>query len=148
MKRTVLLGVFLLAAAAFADDADQRAKLDGSWQAEAASSKDASSYVLQRSDDGMHVSGTASGKTVVDFNCKMAEECDIKDAGHHAKVTIYFNGPKLIENETIGSRVVRRRFTVVGDGNQMQVEVIPIEPEGKTETITFHRVVATDAAKR
>jgi hypothetical protein len=147
MKRTVLFGVLLLAVALFADDADQRAKLDGSWRAESANSKDASSYVLERSDDGMHVTGTSGAKTIVDFNCKMGQECPIKDAGHNAKVTIYFNGPKLVENETIGSRVVRRRFTVVGDGNEMQVEVIPIEPEGKTETIVFHRA-ANEAAKR
>jgi hypothetical protein len=45
-----------------------------------------------------------------------------------------------VETETIGSRVVKRRFAVTGDGDKMELEVIPIEPEGKTETVVFKRV--------
>jgi hypothetical protein len=147
MIRIVTISLLVLASAALADDYEQRSKLTGSWQIETTGAKEASSWILQPLPDGMHIAGSDGGKTVVAFDCKMAQECDIKDSGHHAKVTMYFNGPKLVENETIGSRVIRRRFTVTGDGNTMQLEVIPIEPEGKTETIVFKRVAA-EAAKQ
>jgi hypothetical protein len=144
MIRIATMGILFMAAVALADDSDQRAKLTGSWQ-EASDAKEA--WVLQPLPDGMHITSSSGGKTVVEVECKMAQECDIKDSGHHAKVMMYFNGPKLVTTETIGSRIVKRRFTVTGDGNTMELEVIPIEPEGKTETITFKRV-ATEAAKR
>jgi hypothetical protein len=148
MIRIVTMSVLVLAAAALADDYEQRSKLTGSWQVETTGAKEAaSSWILQPLPDGMHIAGSSGGKTLVEFDCKMAKECDIKDSGRHAKVTMYFNGAKLIENETIGSRVIRRRFTVTGDGNMMELEVIPIEPEGKTETIVFKRVT-TEAAKQ
>ena len=93
----------------------------------------------------MRISGTDEGKVIVDVNCKMAQECKIKDEGHNATVMMYFNGPKLVENETIGSRIIRKRYSVTDDGNTMQIEVIPIEPEGKTEVIVFKRAAAQSA---
>lgn len=146
MIRIVIMGALVLASAALADDYEQRSKLMGSWQVEAADAKDASSWTLQSSPDGMHIAGSEGGKTVVEVDCKMGQECDIKDAGHRAKLTMYFNGGKLVQNETIGSRVIRRRFTVLDDGT-MQVELIPLEPEGKTETVVFKRV-PDEAAKK
>jgi hypothetical protein len=145
MIRIVGIGVLVLGACALASDEDQRAKLTGSWQIQTEGSREASAYTLQPSDDGMRISGTDAGKVVIEVDCKMAQECDIKDAGHHAKVMMYFNGPKLVVNETIGSRVVRKRYSVADDGT-MQLEVIPIEPEGKTEVIVFKRAT-TQAAK-
>jgi hypothetical protein len=132
--------VLVLTGMALADDDAQRDKLTGSWQMQSAGAKEASTWVVQRSADAIHMAGSNGAKTLVEFDCKMAQECDIRDSGHHARVTIYFSGPKLIETETIGSRVVKRRFTVTGDGNTMELEVIPIEPEGKTETVLFKRV--------
>jgi hypothetical protein len=140
------MSILVLAAVVLADDSEQRAKLTGSWQ-ETGDAKVASSWTLQPLPDRMHIASSNGSKTVVEFDCKLAQECDIKDSGHHAKVMMYFNGPKLVETETMGSRIVKRRFTVTGDGNTMELEVIPIEPDGKTETIVFKRV-ATEAAKQ
>src|SRR5581483_6043751 len=123
MLRSGILGLTLVAACALAQD-DMRGKLTGSWQADNPAGGEVTAYVLQPIDDGMHISGTNAGKTVVEFDCKMARECQIKDAGHKATLMMYFNGDKLVANETIGSRVVRKRFSVTGDGNTMQVEVI------------------------
>lgn len=144
MIRIAAMGILALAAVALADDSDQRAKLTGSWQ-ESSEAKEA--WVLQPSPGGMHITSSSGGKTVMEIDCKMAQDCDIKDSGHHAKVMMYFNGPKLVETETMGSRIVKRRFAVTGDGNTMELEVIPIEPDGKTETIVFKRVT-TEAAKQ
>jgi hypothetical protein len=147
MIRIVIAGLLVLAAAGLADDDEQRAKLEGSWQLQTEGAKEASAYVLQRSEDGMKISGTSDGKTVVDMDCKFAQECSVKDFGHKAKVTMYFNGPHLVQTETIGSRIIRRRYTVTGDGNTMELEIIPIDPDGKAETVVFKRV-STDTAKQ
>jgi hypothetical protein len=146
MTRIATMSILVLATVALADDSEQRAKLTGSWQVETSGANEASSWVLRPLPDGMHIANSSGGKTVVEFDCKMAQECDIKDSGHHAKLMMYFNGPKLVATETVGSRIVKRRFTVTGDGNTMELDVIPIEPEGKTETIVFKRVT-TEAAK-
>lgn len=138
MIRTVILGVLIFGVCAIADDADQRAKLTGSWQIQTQGANVPSTYTLKPVDDGIQISGAEGGKVVVDVNCKMAQNCKIKDAGHSATVMLYFNGPKLVENETIGSRVVRKRFSITDD-NTMQLEIIPIDPEGKTEVVTFKR---------
>lgn len=147
MTRFIFAGVLLTCVCALADDSELRSKLAGSWQLQTAGAKEASSYTLQPQDNGMHISGSEGAKTVVDFDCKMGQECEIKDAGHRAKVMMYFNGAKLVETETIGSRVVKKRYTVTGDGNTMELEVIPLEPEGKTETMVFKRAT-TEAAKQ
>ena len=144
MIRIATMSILVLAAAALADDSDQRAKLTGSWQ-EPSDVKEA--WVLQPLPGGMRLTSSSGGKTVMEIDCKMGQDCDIKDSGHHAKVMMYFNGPKLVETETMGSRIVKRRFAVTGDGNTMELEVIPIEPDGKTETIVFKRV-ATETAKQ
>ncbi len=149
MIRFVTVGLLFLAVAAWGDDATQRDKLTGSWRVDNpnANASEPSNWVLQPSTEGVHMAASNGAKPLMEFDCKMAQECEIKDAGHRAKVMIYFNGPKLIETETMGSRIVKRRFTVTGDGNTMELEVIPIEPQGKPETVVFKRV-PTQAAKQ
>jgi hypothetical protein len=71
----------------------------------------------------------------------------VKDAGRHAKVTFYFNGAKLVQLETRGSKVVKRRFSVDDQGDSMEVEEIPVVPEGKTVIEQFKRVQASAAQK-
>ncbi len=46
---------------------------------------------------------------------------------------MWFLGPKLVQLET-------RRFSVTDQGDVMQVELIPISPGGKPETVKFRRV--------
>jgi CheY-like chemotaxis protein len=64
--------------------------------------------------------------------------------GERAKVTMYYNGPRLVQYETRGSHVTKRRFTITGeDGNTLEVETMPISPPGKAETIRFKRQPAS-----
>jgi hypothetical protein len=59
-------------------------------------------------------------------------------------VSLWFNGPKLVELETRGSEVVKRRFEIIsqGDGANevMEMELIPIVPSEKTQTFRYKRV--------
>jgi hypothetical protein len=42
--------------------------------------------------------------------------------------------------ETKGNLVLKRRFSITGDGDTMDLETIPIAPPGKVETSHFRRV--------
>jgi hypothetical protein len=48
----------------------------------------------------------------------------------------------LVELETTGSEVVKRRFKVTGDRDTMDLETIAIAPAAKDETTHFKRVSA------
>lgn len=136
MKR---LFVFVFVAAgftAFADDLADRDKLAGSWQ-----SPDGERWVLDSKADSVHISEFDHDRKVSEFECNtLGRECAVKDGGKSAKVTMYFNGPKLVVLETRGSEVVKRRFQ--SNGDQLEVETMPLVPQGKTETAKLSRAAA------
>src|ERR1700680_4709132 len=48
-----------------------------------------------------------------EIECKpTGAECEGTASGKKAKVTMYFNGPTLVQLETVGSDVIKRQFTV------------------------------------
>ena len=53
---------------------------------------------------------------------------------------MWFNGPRLVELETHGSEVIKRRFRALEKDGAMEIEVIPISPNGKTETVQLQRI--------
>jgi hypothetical protein len=59
--------------------------------------------------------------------------------GHDAKVSLWYNGPKLVEMVTEGAHAVKRRYAVSADGANLGVEIIPVVPEGRPETLTLLR---------
>jgi hypothetical protein len=127
------------------DDAD-RAKLVGTWQAEKGA--DAVSWVLAVQGNSMKVTQFDGGSKVAEFVCGTdGSPCEIQAAGKRATVSMWFNGPKLVELETKGSDVVERRFSPVSDAGGMQLEVVPIAPSGETQTLKFKRSTPA-AAKR
>ena len=78
-------------------------------------------------------------RKVMDFECStQGKECEIKDSGKSAKVSLWYNGPTLVELETKGNEVVKRRFAAAPQ-DSLSVEVIPVQPDGKTETVHFRR---------
>src|SRR3954453_19548273 len=123
---------------------DARAKLWGSWKADGnASSSEA--WELRDADGTLHMMRTESDrKNEVECNV-MGRECKIKLLdGKPATVSFYFNGPKLVEWEKAGDKVVRRRFTAV-DGDTLEVETTSIVPSGKPETTHLKRVADSAA---
>jgi hypothetical protein len=108
--------------------------LAGSWE-----SPDGVRWVLNsKGDDAIHVSEFDHERKVAEFECNtIGKECDVKDGGKAAKVTMYFNGPMLVMMETRGSDVVKRRFRA--DGDLLEVDTMPIVPAGKTETAKLAR---------
>ena len=136
----VTLSALLLATSAFGDDDSSRAKLLGRWQQSDGNGEAKSTWNLESSGDSMRVSSYNGSQTVADFECNtVGKECTIEDAGRPSKVSMWFNGPKLVELETRGAQIVKRRFSITGDGDTMNLETIPIVPPAKVETTHFKR---------
>jgi hypothetical protein len=132
--RLAAMGAVLILVAA----ADQRDKLIGKWQP-AGAKDEGESWALETVGDALRISHSVKQKTeAIECNI-MGKDCEVKLGGHKAKVSMWFNGDMLVEMETRGAEVVKRRFKVAGD-DTMKMEVMPIVPEGKTETLEFKRV--------
>ena len=137
----IALSALLLASTAIADDDSSRAKLMGRWQVDGTGETKSSWDLEEGLADSIHVANTSGAQTIAEFECNtMGKECAVKDAGRKSKVAMWFNGPKLVEMETKGNQVVKRRFNITGDGDTMDIETIPIAPAGKVETSHFKRV--------
>jgi hypothetical protein len=132
--------LLLLAGSAAAADDAVRAKLTGKWEQSDGSGETKSTWTLKELGDSIHVTQSNARGTIVEFDCNTGgKECEIKRAGHKSKVSLWFNGPKLVEMETSGTEVVKRRFAVTGNGETMDLETIPLVPTGQTETTHFKR---------
>jgi hypothetical protein len=100
----------------------------------------ASSWTFSTAHDSIQVTEAEDGKKVTDFACGTeGKPCEVKTGGKKATVSMWFNGSQLVEMETKGSDVVKRRFKILPQGDAMKMEVIPIVPSGKTETFQFKR---------
>jgi len=139
---TMVFAGLLLGFSAFADDAADRVKLGGAWQVEnPAGGQTAAMWTLLEKGDSIHVIHAEGARTIADFECNTeGKECAIKDSGKQGKVSMWFSGAKLVELETRGSEVVKRRFSISGQGEKMELEVIPIVPTGDTAKIVFKRI--------
>jgi hypothetical protein len=138
----IALSTLLLASTALADDDSSRARLMGKWQQIDGDGEARSTWGLEEgSADSIHVTNSSGAQILTEFECNtVGKECVVKDAGRKSKVSMWFNGPKLVELETRGAQVLKRRFSITGDGDTMDIEIIPIAPAGKVETSHFKRV--------
>jgi hypothetical protein len=133
----LILSIAALGGAAFADTSDDRSKLSGSWQA-----KDGSGdmWVIEENGDAIRMSNAKGAEKATEIECNtVGRECELKRDGKKGTVSIYFNGPKLVELETRGSEVVKRRFAVTQNGDTLEVEVIPVVPDGNPKKLDYVR---------
>lgn len=138
----LLVAATAFAAQAYAADDQNHAKLAGTWQVEQGSAVEGgSTWTFQEKSDAIHIT-TAQGATkLADFDCNTeGRDCTVLESGKKVKVSMWFAGPMLVELETRGSDVVKRRFGISGQGDTLEMEVIPVVPQGKTEQVTLRRV--------
>jgi hypothetical protein len=146
---SITVSTLLLAGSALSVEDAVRAKLTGKWEQGDGVGENKTTWTLKESGDSMHVTNTSLTATVEDFDCNtLGKECDIKHAGHKSKVSVWFNGAKLVELETTGNQVVKRLFTVTGNGDTMDLETIPLVPSGPSETTHFKRAVQSTSSDR
>ena len=67
-----------------------------------------------------------------DYRCStMGRDCDAGDSTLVTKVSMYYNGPKLVAIERMGKdsdTVQRRTYTLADDGNSLTIEIAQIVP--------------------
>jgi len=127
--------LFACAVAAGDDDAD-RGRLIGKWQP--AGREGAELWLLETVGDSLRISHSLGQKTD-QIQCNiMGKDCEATVGGRKTKVSLWFNGAMLVEMETRGTDVTKRRFRVT-DEDRLKLEVIPIVPAGKTEVAEYKR---------
>jgi hypothetical protein len=130
----VLLAV---AVSGIAGDEGERQNLVGSWVSE---NEPASGWTIGNNNDTFQIKENQGVSTIAEYVCKAdGHDCQVKIAGKKATVSMWFNGPKLVQMETQGTSIVKRRFTALPQGEAIEVETIPIVPSGKPETVRFRR---------
>jgi hypothetical protein len=138
--RVVGLAALALGVSAFAGDAEW-AKLMGAWESQGGTDNAArATWLLEPKGGAVHVTYLQGSQKLAEFECDTSgRECAGKAEGHSAKISLYFNGPTLVELETKGPEVIKRRFAVAGTGEEMDVELIPVVSKSKAETVHFKR---------
>jgi hypothetical protein len=141
----VTLIALVFAAFALADAQADRAQLMGTWQSDG-NEGTKTSWTLQETGETIHMVNASDAQTVENFECNTdGKECSIKHGGHPSKVSIWFNGSKMVELETTGGQVVKRRFSITGNGESMELETIPVSAGGSTEVTKFKRVSSVNS---
>ena len=141
-----LTGLIGAAGVCLADDGADSTKLAGIWDLDGGGGKN--TWKLEGTQVGVHFAYTRGGQKVADFECNTTgKECSVRMDGKSAKVSVYFNGPRLVMLETRGDTIVKWRFGAVSEGQELEVETIPITPGGKTETLRFKRAEEQAASR-
>jgi hypothetical protein len=134
------LSALVLGGSALAGDDPGRDRLMGTWQQNEGNGESKYTWTLESLGGSIHVTNSNGTQTIAEFKCNtVGKECASKDAGRSSKVSVWFNVPKLVELETRGTQVLKRRFSTTGDGDIMDLETIPVVP-GKSEITHFRRV--------
>jgi hypothetical protein len=127
-----------------ADDAPARARLIGVWQQQDDSGKGVSIWVVETKGNSLHITNSQGDQKLSEIACNpTGAECDGTVSGKKAKVVMYYNGPTLVELETVGSDVVKRQYTVTEQSDIMELAVMAITGNTKSETLHLKRMPST-----
>jgi hypothetical protein len=132
----------------------------GVWELDSAKSQDGRAITLKIENVSNKVKVVRAvrdkdGKEVTsEFVCETgAGECEYDEAGHKAKVTLWYNGPALVILKTEGLKEdASDEWTLkLSNGTKtLTVDLEHIDPTGNPETLVFNRkagqVVAADSA--
>ena len=145
--RLVLILGITCSTGIWADDSAKRSSLFGNWQGQEEGGVP-TSWSLKQEGEQVRLTEVRGDEKTVDLECNtVGRECALNAAGKPVVVSMWFNGPSLVEMETRSPKVLQRRFTVSEDGNKLEIEVTPISPPGKAETFHFKRNEVTEARK-
>jgi len=140
--------LFALVSAGLADNQDDRDKLTGSWVMQK-NGGGAVTWTFSNGATALHITEMEGATTIAEFDCPVnGSNCDVKLSGKKATVSMYYSGPALIELETKGDKVIKRRFSVLPTG-VMKVEVTAMSGNApaRTDELEFSRAQTPDAKK-
>jgi len=133
--------VLLFGAGLLADENMDRMKLLGSWEMTAHNDGETTSWMFTAKGDTFEVKEQEGKETIAAFECSIkGKPCEVKVNGKKTSVSLWYNGSYLVEMESQGSDVLKRRFRIGSDPDSMEVETIPVVPAGKNETFQYKRV--------
>lgn len=96
--------------------------------------------IVEQNDQKIHVREMKGQEVTAEYTCGLdGKECEFKQEGHPAKVSLWFNGPKLVELRSRGNQVTRRRFSFAPDGKSLNVELSEFSPNEKHEMLAYSR---------
>ena len=138
MCLTVFLG------GAFSADRPDRGRLVGAWQGmSVADSNNGTVWVIEDKGNTLHLMRSEGSRKIEEFECSTSgHECSGRDSGRKTIVSMWFNSGVLVQMETKGSEVVKRRFAVADQGDSMEIQTVLITPTGPTETARFTRLAS------
>lgn len=125
-----------------ASRAQDRLDMSGVWRLAPAQSEIHShvasdlTWQIKETSEGIHwIQREGESKNLGEWQCGLdGKECKVKDEGHSALVSFYYNGPVLVELETEGANrdnVTKKRISLSPDGNSLTVEVVHLMPQGR-----------------
>ena len=90
----------------------------------------------------LHITESLGDQKVSDFECPpKGVDCEGTVEGKKAVVSMYYDGSAFVQFETRGSDVTRRRFTVTGQPDVMEIDVMPVVGvTDKAETLHLNRI--------
>lgn len=143
------LTALLLSMPLLADNVSDRAKLLGSWQQQGDSGKEATVWVLEVKGMALHISESRGDQKISEFECvPRGVECEGTVEGKKATVSMYYDGPALVQLETEGSDITRRRFAATGQPDVMDIEVKPIIGAAKAETLHLKKINSSAGSRQ
>jgi len=138
----LLAGLAIIAFVASTANAEDHPDFSGTWKLNASAShikdsklaNECSKLTISQKDSSIRLVDTDSPPVECSISGK---ECETKEA----KVSFWFNGPKLVEMEYKGhaGHARKRRLSLASDGKTLQMEVIPITPAGDTSLLAFDK---------
>ena len=140
-SQMIALAAVMLCVPLLADDVSDRAKLIGNWQRQDDSTKAAAVWLLEMKGAALHITESLGDQRVSEFECPpKGADCEGTVEGMKASASMYYDGPALVQLMTKESDVTRRRFAVTGQGDLMEIEVMPIVGSEKAETLHLKRI--------
>lgn len=128
-----ILAAIAIPATLFAQTPD----LTGTWISESNVSQ---KLILDQKGGKIHVQEMNGEKVDVDFTCSTSgQECEAKENGHSEKVTMYFNGAKLVELRERGNDTIKQRLALSNDGKVLTVETVPLSSQEQIRIESFRR---------
>jgi len=138
-KYLCLIASFIFANVTWADP-QQRPDLNGIWRLEPAQSEIHSrvpsqlTWQIEQSETAIHLIQRLGDKND-ELRCGTdGKDCKVKEEGHPAVISFYYNGPVLVELESQGSNrdtITKKRISISQDGSRLTVELIHVLPAGR-----------------
>ena len=151
-----LVASFLFANVTWADS-QERPNLTGVWRLDPSKCEIHShvapelTWQIEQSDNEIHlIRRLGDNKNAGEWRCGTdGKDCKVKDEGHSAVVSYYYNGQVLVELESEGSNrdtITKKRISVSKDGSLITVDVIHVLPQGMPpEKLVLSKQPATDS---